>query len=243
MEAAMTETPMEALTRRLDHLERENRRFRRTAMALALGVAAVVLMGQAVAQGPTLETQKLVLKDGHGKVRAVLGEFSDEEPFGVLVLDAQQRIRAKLGVQEDGSPVLALADERGVDRVTLDRATGLRVQGDGPSLTLGVTYGNEPALHLNDRDGWTRAALILTGTSPAPILRLLDTRGNVRAWFGAMSDGKAQLLLMNRPQPVKPGEAIDLARPRRAADARLEVDADGTMGLRFFRDGTIWKAP
>jgi hypothetical protein len=210
---------------------------------MALGVVAVVLMGQAVPPARTLETEKLVVKDSHGKVRAMLGEFSDEEPFGVLVFDAQQRIRAKLGVQDDGSPVVALADERSVERVTLHQVVGLRVYGNGPSLTLGVNYGNEPALQLNDKDGWTRAALVLTGSSPAPILKLLDPRGNVRAWFGAMSDGKAQLLLMNRPQPAQPGATVDLSRLPRAADARLEVDADGTMGLRFFRGGTIWKAP
>jgi hypothetical protein len=117
------------------------------------------------------------------------------------------------------------------------------VLGDGPSVTLGVTHGNEPTLHLNDKDGWTRAALVLTNTNTAPILKFLDPRGNARAWIGAMSDGKAQLLLMNRPQPTPPEPAGAPSRPNIAASATLEVEADGTMGLRFFRDGTIWKAP
>ena len=239
----MTEPILDILTRRLDRLERENRRLRRAATAIALGVAAVFLMGQTVPKSPAVETQKLVLKDRGGKIRAILGEFSEDEPFGLLVFDAKQRIRTKLGLQEDGSPVLALTDDRGVDRVMLHPALGLRVLGDGPSVTLGVNYGNEPALHLNDKDGWTRAALVLTSTNTAPILKFLDARGNARAWIGAMSDGKAQLLLMNRPEPAQPGRAVDLSRPSIAASATLEVDADGTMGLRFFRGGTIWKAP
>jgi hypothetical protein len=239
----MMETPVELLVLRIDRLERENRRFRRAATAIALGVAAVFLMGQAVPKSPAVETQKLVLKDKRGKIRAVLGQFSEDEPFGLLVFDANQRIRTKLGLEADGSPILALTDDRGVDRVMLHPALGLRVLGDGPSVTLGVNYGNEPALHLNDKDGWTRAALVLTGTNTAPILKFLDPRGNVRAWIGAMSDGKAQLLLMNRPEPTQPGRAVDLSRPNVAATATLEVDADGAMGLRFFRGGTIWKAP
>jgi hypothetical protein len=48
---------------------------------------------------------------------------------------------------------------------------------------------------------------------------------------------------MNRPQPAQPGRAVDPSRPNVAATATLEVDADGTMGLRFVRGGTIWKAP
>ncbi len=239
----MTETPMDVLVRRIDRLERENRRFRRVATAIAFGVAAVFLMGQTVPKSPAVETQKLVLKDKRGKIRAVLGGFSEDEPFGLLVFDANQRIRTKLGLEEDGSPILALTDDRGVDRVALHPAFGLRVLGDGPSVTLGVNYGTEPALHLNDKDGWTRAALVLTGTNTAPILKFLDQRGNARAWIGAMSDGKAQLLLMNRPQPAQPGRAVDLSKPNIAASATLEVDADGTMGLRFFRGGMIWKAP
>jgi hypothetical protein len=54
---------------------------------------------------------------------------------------------------------------------------------------------------------------------------------------------RAQLLFMNRPQPAQPGRAVDPSRPNVAATATLEVDADGTMGLRFVRGGTIWKAP
>jgi hypothetical protein len=239
----MTQTVADVLVGRIDRLERQNRRFRRAATAIALGVAAVFLMGQTVPKSPAVETQKLVLKDKRGKIRAVLGAFSEDEPFGLLVFDANQRIRAKLGLEADGSPILALTDDRGVDRVTVHPAAGLRILGDGPSVTLGVTHGNEPTLHLNDKDGWTRAALVLTNTNTAPILKFLDPRGNARAWIGAMSDGKAQLLLMNRPQPTPPGPAGAPSRPSIAASATLEVEADGTMGLRFFRDGTIWRAP
>jgi len=75
----MTETPVDVLARRIDRLERQNRRFKRGVTAIVLGIVAVLLMGQTVAKSPTVEAQKLVLKDKRGKIRAVLGEFSDDE--------------------------------------------------------------------------------------------------------------------------------------------------------------------
>src|SRR5437867_3035779 len=134
LEGAMTETPVGVLVGRSDRLERQNRRVKRGVTAIVLGVVAVLLMGQTLPKSPTIEAQKLVLKDKRGKIRAVLGEFSDDEPVGLLVFDANQRIRAKLGLQEDGSPTLALADDRGVDRVILHPGPGLRVLGGGPGV-------------------------------------------------------------------------------------------------------------
>jgi hypothetical protein len=66
----------------------------------------------------------------------------------------------------------------------------------------------------------------------SPILQFLDPRGNTRAWMGAMADGKAQVVLTSRP-----------TQGSIPSNATLEVAADGMMILRFFRAGTIWKAP
>ena len=45
----MTETTSEVLVRRIERLERENRRFKRAGAAIAIGIVAVLLMGQAPA--------------------------------------------------------------------------------------------------------------------------------------------------------------------------------------------------
>jgi len=45
-------------------------------------------------------------------------------------------------------------------------------------VALGVNYGNEPTLRLNDKDGWPRAALVLTSTNTVPILKFLDPRSS-----------------------------------------------------------------
>ena len=122
----------------------------------------------------------------------------------------------------------------GKERVVLDSISGVRVEGNGPRVVLGLQHGNEPALQLIDKDGWTRATLTLTNTNTAPILKFLDPRGDTRMWLGAMSDGKAQLYMMSRPER---GAGV---RPSWAA---LEVAADGTLGLRLNQAGTVWRAP
>lgn len=41
---------------------------------MIVGVAAVMLMGQGMPRGRTLEAERFVVKDSNGKVRAILGE-------------------------------------------------------------------------------------------------------------------------------------------------------------------------
>lgn len=72
-------------------------------------------------------------------------------------------------------PALSLTDDRGL--VVLDPGAGLRVQGKGPSVSLGVHLGTEPTLRLVDKDGWTRAELVVTAVNTAPLLKFLDPRG------------------------------------------------------------------
>jgi hypothetical protein len=81
----MTQTVVDVLVGRIDRLERENRRFPRAAAVVALGIAAVFLMGQTAPRNPAVETQKLVLKDTRGKIPAVLGAFSDDGACGATV--------------------------------------------------------------------------------------------------------------------------------------------------------------
>lgn len=70
---------VDALTHRLDRLERENRWLKRIGGVVLVGLAAVVLMGQAGPRNRIVEAEKFVLVDKGGKVRAVLGAAS----FGI----------------------------------------------------------------------------------------------------------------------------------------------------------------
>jgi len=221
------------LVQRLDRLERQNRLFKRATTVAGLAVIAIVIMGQAAPRTSTVEAQKFVLKDKTGKIRAMLGEGVDNE-IGLLIYDGKQRPRAMIAVDDNDMPVIRVSDDAGKERVVLDAISGVRVEGNGPRVVLGVQHGNEPALQLIDKDGWTRATLTLTNTNTAPILKFLDPRGDTRMWLGAMSDGKAQLYMMSRPER---GAGV------RPSWATLEVAADGTLGLRFNHAGTTWRAP
>jgi len=91
-------TDMESLGKRLSRLERENRWLKRIGGITLLGVAAVVLMGQAAPRKVTkvIEAEEFILRDGTGKVRARLGSAADGSP-GLELLDEKENARAVLG--------------------------------------------------------------------------------------------------------------------------------------------------
>ena len=70
----MNEPTMDKLVQRMDRLERENRWFKRIGLLGLVGIAAVMLMGQAPKTNKIIEAEGFVVKDQKGNVRAVLGE-------------------------------------------------------------------------------------------------------------------------------------------------------------------------
>lgn len=115
---AGSEPTMEILTQRLDHLERQNRRWKRAAAALALGIATVVLMGQARTTKRVVEAEQFVLLDRAGKPRAVLTQGSDGN-IGLRFTDPAGRVRIALAMEADGRPGMELSDASGARRVWL----------------------------------------------------------------------------------------------------------------------------
>jgi hypothetical protein len=78
---------------RLSRLERANHRWRAGAVFAVLGIAAVVLMGQAAPSSNTVQAEKILVKDGTGKVRAMLGVGSDDSAGLTLVAkDGKPRV-------------------------------------------------------------------------------------------------------------------------------------------------------
>jgi hypothetical protein len=69
----MIESSLQTLARRLDDLERENRRLKAGALLALLGLVAAGVMGQASLSGPpTVDAQRFYVRDGDGKARALL---------------------------------------------------------------------------------------------------------------------------------------------------------------------------
>ena len=134
----MNEPKLDELVVRLDCLERENRRWQRIGALVLVGIAAVVLMGQAkprkVAQ--VIEAEKFVVRDKSGKVRAALQTSAKDEP-SLDLYDKNGKNRAKLAILEVGGPTPLL--------FLLDRNEKF-------SLKL-AEVGGEGIMWLHDKDG------------------------------------------------------------------------------------------
>jgi hypothetical protein len=113
-EGAMNEVAVEALVRRLERVERENRRLKRIGFAVLAGITALVLMGQAKPDkvAEVVEAEKFVLREPSGKLRASLGVGAD----GVASLsltDRAEKPHAVLAASRDGSAALIFYDKDG----------------------------------------------------------------------------------------------------------------------------------
>src|SRR5689334_13717472 len=81
---------------RLDRLERENARMKQFGVLLLVGTATLIVVGTDLFRTPRqVEAREFVLKNRDG------------------------RVRATLGLKEDGAPRLALFDSRGRQQVAL----------------------------------------------------------------------------------------------------------------------------
>lgn len=126
---------MENLTQRLDRLERANRSLKRVGAAVALGIAAVALMGQVRTAGRVVEAEQFVLRDTSGKTRGGLAVRPDGRVLLGLA-DKNGEDRAEINVLPDGSAVLALTDQ--------DRKAG---------AALYVRHDRTVGLNLLDQNG------------------------------------------------------------------------------------------
>jgi hypothetical protein len=148
------------LARRIERLERAERRWRTVAATAVLGVAAVVLMGQKPAPR-IVEAERFILRDAAGRVRAELAVES-EQSVALRFRDPDTMPRLSIGT-ENGASVLVLNEQGGKVRAGL--------------VTL--PHG-APALTLYDPNGKNRAELALTREG-APALTILDRDGFL-AW-------------------------------------------------------------
>jgi len=112
---------METLARRLDQVERENRRLKQAGVVVLAVIAAVVLMGQATWKlappgkpGKVVGAEQFIVHDARGGVRAELGTL----PNGTVRLILYDRgnpgeTRVILSAGPDRSPELSFSDKAG----------------------------------------------------------------------------------------------------------------------------------
>lgn len=144
-------TDVTALRRRLERLERTNRRIALAAGLLVLAGVAAWSTGAVRAAGEEIATSKLSLVDKAGGTRAIL---SVVEGFGpsLVIYGENGKAGAALAFPAEG-PTLAMYDRNGQLRLRL--AT---IEGTGPSLVL------------NDGKRRPRAQLSVLGESAGLVL-------------------------------------------------------------------------
>lgn len=145
------------LARRLERLERDNRQFKRLAVAALVIAAAIGTMAATRPVPQKIVAHEFVLEDAQGKTQAILGHPTGYP--GLLILDRRGKPRAEFAVNRNGVPSLTMMDGK-------TKA--------GPYLTMGSDGSS--ALALYDDQGNTRAALSV-GPDGSPSLQLFDAAG------------------------------------------------------------------
>ncbi len=164
----------EAILARLESLERENRRWRRIAIAALALVAGVVVLGAARPAPSTITAHQILLTDNagnlRGKLTAIDGKFPSLTLYdgrgqamlslkgggpqpGLAVSDASGKTSVMLGGL---SPNLSFYDDAGDTTVSLDGdALGPRLLLFDEAGKMRVHLGGpEPSLDLMDRSGY-----------------------------------------------------------------------------------------
>jgi hypothetical protein len=148
----------DALTRRVELLERQCRLWRRIGTAGLVGCLALVVGG---ADGPTsteVKAERLLIQDKADPGRGILLTAQDGQPTLTFLADGQEKI--SLGLSKDGSSRLSFTDS------------------GKPRLALGLSQSGAPVLNLNDEEQRRRVAL---GIYPkvGPVISVLDEGGKV----------------------------------------------------------------
>ncbi len=201
--------PNTTLEARVRRLERNQRRWRAGAIALAMLMGAGVLLGLAQPRARVLTTTRLELVDSEGRLRGVLTTAEDGSP-GLMMLDDAGATRLTLAAQA-GGPVGLLA--HGVDgavglSATLEgegrgvvSAAGVRAQRlalhdgeDRDRIQMGMLEQDEPGIVIGDEAGTPRVRLFaIEGGGPG--LNLCDPGGLPRVQMAVRDGGESGLLL------------------------------------------------
>ncbi len=150
----MNEPTMDNIVQRLDRLERENRRLKRMGALVAVGIAAVVLMGQAKPskEAKVIEAEEIIIRDKNKQIRVSISSL------GIHVLNAEEvtsvfsdgitlgtrKLRLMVLSNTSTGPSLSLVDRQGNIRALL--GASLEMTGTGV-----VTRRAESSLALFDQ--------------------------------------------------------------------------------------------
>jgi hypothetical protein len=111
---------LQTLAKRLEKVERQNRRIKLAGCLALIFTGVILLMGQAFPLSQ-IDAKCFRVFDEKGKARIVIGTTEGwPGPMPCLgIMDERGEVRVMLGVDAEGSPHLSFNDERGKARVGL----------------------------------------------------------------------------------------------------------------------------
>ncbi len=204
----MTMPTIEAVSARLDGLERENRMLRWIAVGLAVALLAVgvaPIFGRDRA-GRTLEAQKLVIRDAEGRVRGSFGVDHRGLP-ALKILDRHGNDQIEMGVPSEDTSSLAFYD-RGTLRLQLDASiegmTSVRLYDPSRVMQSSLVIKRDGAAELSMGDG-PRSMTFAFPPDRQPLVITTDSHGRpverpIATLAALISAAPASL-----PGDVKPG--------------------------------------
>jgi hypothetical protein len=186
-----TTVPAE-LVRRLESLERQNRRMKcgLTTLVLAAGAMVLVAADNAPQFQKTIETEQIVIRDKAGKKRAVLGIDDSDKAIGaragLYLMDPKEQRTVAVFADENGKGGMHIGED-GKHRIMLqtgaDKFAGLMLFANAGKdkegqIALFYTNDGKPMLFFNDQNHTTRAAIMLDKDRAwKPVLSLQDEQG------------------------------------------------------------------
>lgn len=206
----------EAVLKRLDYLERQNRLLRTWAGIVGLIVIAFLLRASPLVSQEKpgkVEATAFVLRDDEGRIRATLSGLNGGGA-AVSFYDTKKHLRLLVGMNAGGQPSIQLNDAKEVGRAV-----------------LGLDEFDAPGCDLNDRQGRRRVRLNVAdqqGEQPAA-LTFQDSRGRGRV-----------MLMYNETL-----SGLSLLGPSEEVVYAAGASSDGTAISMIQGKGgkTLWSAP
>jgi hypothetical protein len=239
------------LNRRLQRLERENLRLKRTGIMTLVAAASLLVVGFAGPEDRTVEAERFVLRGADGTEAATLAIDKTGSPYllmrkqrasamltlsgpGLQLRGDDGRTSAFLGMQTDGSSMLSLSGKELVDgarvRVSDDGSVGFyALNGGQERAALEASTDGSANVSVRGKGGDIRG-MIGIGANEAPGFVLFDEYLRQRAGMVVEPGG---------------GPVLEMLDETSAPRARMKMKFDGSTSLEFLRadGGSSWRAP
>lgn len=149
---------IEALTRRVERMERECRWWRRAGLATLLGLVGMMVGGAASYSAGELKIERLLIQDGDDARKGIVLSAKDGSPSLMFFDEDQEKIF--LSVSAEGVPSLSFTEA------------------GRPRMMLGLSRSGTPVLNLNDENQRRRVSV---GIFPqvGPMMSVLDENNTV----------------------------------------------------------------